>query len=230
MPTYAPAASTVSAVRSGRPAAAVFDNDGLLLDTEEAWTRAERRLFAAHGQVFTTDHKRDLIGSSHAIAAAKLEGMLGLPGQGDALLDDLVRMVHEEAAAEPVPPRPGAVALLDALDAAGVPLGLASNSVRTFVDLVLERAGVAGRFAVVVAGDEVAHPKPAPDLYLAACRALGADPAASVALEDSPTGVAAARAAGMRVIGVPYLDGITLDADVVAPRLDHPEVLAALGL
>lgn len=210
--------------------AAVFDNDGLLLDTEEAWTRAEVRLFAAHGSVFTMDHKRDLIGSSHAIAAAKLEAMLDRPGDGEALIDELQALVLEEAAAEPVPPRPGAIDLLDALDAAGVPLGLASNSVRPFVDLVLASAGVAHRFAVVVSGDEVAHAKPAPDLYLAACSALGVDPVDAVALEDSPTGVAAARAAGMLVVGVPYLDGITLEADVVAPSLADPVVLAALGL
>ena len=210
--------------------AAVFDNDGLLLDTEEAWTRAEVRLFAGHGSTFTMDHKRDLIGSSHTVAATKLEAMLGLPGQGEALRDELVVYVHEEAAAEPVLPRPGAVALLDALGEAGVPLGLASNSLRPFVELVLASAGVADRFDVVVCGDEVARPKPAPDLYLAACVALGVAPADAIALEDSPTGVAAAKAAGMRVIGVPYLDDIVLDADVVAPSLAHPDVHAALGL
>ena len=210
--------------------AAVFDNDGLLLDTEEAWTRAEVRLFAGHGSTFTMDHKRDLIGSSHTVAATKLEAMLGLPGQGGALRDELVVLVHEEALAEPILPRPGAVQLLDALGAAGVPIGLASNSLRSFVDLVLASAGVADRFQVVVAGDEVARPKPAPDLYLAACAGLGVDPADAVALEDSPTGVAAARAAGMRVVGVPYLDGIVLDAHVVAPSLAAPEVYAALGL
>ena len=210
--------------------AAVFDNDGLLLDTEEAWTRAEVRLFAGHGSTFTMDHKRDLIGSSHTVAATKLEAMLGLPGQGEALRDELVVLVHEEAAAEPVLPRPGAVELLDALREAGVPLGLASNSMRPFVELVLASAGVADRFDVVVCGDEVARPKPAPDLYLAACAGLGVDPQAAVALEDSPTGVVAARAAGMLVIGVPYLDGITLDADVVAASLAAPEVFEALGL
>ena len=210
--------------------AAVFDNDGLLLDTEEAWTRAEVRLFPGHGSVFTMDHKRDLIGSSHTVAATKLEAMLGLPGQGEALRDELVVLVHEEAVAEPILPRPGAVDLLDALGAAGVPIGLASNSLRPFVDLVLASAGLADRFHVVVSGDEVARPKPAPDLYLAACAGLGVDPSAAVALEDSPTGVASARAAGMRVIGVPYLDGILLDADVVAASLAAPEVFAALDL
>lgn len=208
----------------------MFDNDGLLLDTELAWTRAEVRLFAARGRVFTMDHKRYLMGSSYDASAVKLEEMLDAPGQGVALRDELVVLVHEEAVAEPVPPRPGAVELLDALAERDVPIGLASNSLRPFVDLVLASAGVADRFAVVVAGDEVEHAKPAPDLYLAACAALGADPAASVALEDSHTGVAAGRAAGMRVIGVPYFDDIALDAHVVARSLADAEVYAALGL
>lgn len=213
-----------------RPAAAVFDNDGLLLDTEPAWTRAEVQLFATHGRTFTPAHKRELIGSSHLVAARKLEAMLDLPpGTGEGLVVELKAMVRREAA-DGVDPRPGAVALLDALGAAGVPIGLASNSERVFVDLVLGGAGLADRFAVTVAGDEVAAPKPAPDLYLEACRRLGVDPPACIALEDSPTGIAAARAAGLTVIGVPYLPDLDLDAHVVARSLGDDVVYEALGL
>lgn len=216
--------------RPAVPAAAVFDNDGLLLDTEEAWTRAEVRLFATHGRTFTMAHKRELIGSSHLVAARKLEAMLDLPhGAGEALVVELKAMVRQEAA-NGVAPRPGAVALLDALGGAGVPIGLASNSERVFVDLVLGGAGLADRFAVTVAGDEVAVPKPAPDLYLEACRRLGVDPSACVALEDSPTGITAARAAGLTVIGVPYLPDLDLDAHVVATSLGDDVVYETLGL
>lgn len=213
-------------------AAAVFDNDGLLLDTEEAWTKAEVRLFATHGRTFTMAHKRELIGSSHLLAARKLEAMLDQPpGAGPALVAELQAMVREVAAAEGVAARPGAVELVDALRAAGIPVAVASNSERTFLSLVLESAGVADRFAVVVAGDEVAEPKPAPDGYLEACRRLGVDAGPDVwALEDSPTGIAAARAAGLQVVGVPYLPDLDLDADVVAPSLADDAVWAALGL
>jgi HAD superfamily hydrolase (TIGR01509 family) len=208
----------------------VFDNDGLLLDTEEAWTRAEVRLFARFGKTFTAAHKRELIGTSHVLAAARLEAMLGQPaGTGPALVEELQETVLEEGRAG-VAARPGAVALLDALGAAGVPLALASNSQRVFVDLVLGGAGLADRFDAVVAGDEVPTPKPAPDIYLEACRRLGTAPAATVALEDSPTGIAAARAAGLRIVGVPYLPDLELDADLVADRLDAPEVLSFLGV
>lgn len=212
-----------------RPAACVFDNDGLLLDTEEAWTRAEVTLFRRHGSEFTPAHKRDLIGSSHLIAAGKLEAMLGQPGEGLALMAELHDLVMAEAL-NGVAPRPGAVELVDALRAAGIPVGLASNSPRDFVERTLTSAGMLGRFDVVLGGDEVPEPKPAPDIYLAACARLGAEPPAAVALEDSPTGVAAARAAGMTVVGVPYLDDLALDADVVAASLADRVVHAACGL
>jgi HAD superfamily hydrolase (TIGR01509 family) len=211
------------------PTAVVFDNDGLFLDTEDAWTRAEVRLFNAYDSTFTAEHKRDLIGSSHLIAAGKLEQMLQRPGDGLRLMAELHELVMEEALGE-LAPRPGAIALVDALRAVGTPVGLASNSPRDFVERTLHSAGVGDRFDVIVAGDEVEHPKPAPDIYLAACAALGVVPGHAVAIEDSPPGIAAARAAGMTVIGVPYLDDLELDADVVATSLADPAVHAACGL
>ena len=212
------------------PDAIVFDNDGLLLDTEEAWTRAETALFARHGATFTFEHKRDLIGSSHTVAAGKLEAMLGLPGEGPALMAELHARVMKEALQD-VEPRPGAVDLVHALRAAGIPVAVASNSPRDFLDRVLRTGGVAGLFEVTVAGDEVPHPKPAPDIYLEACRRLGADPAASVGLEDSPTGAAAAKAAGLYVIGVPYLADMAVPAaDRIAASLADALVHEACGL
>ena len=211
------------------PDAVIFDNDGLLLDTEQAWTRAEVTLFERHGRVFTMEHKRSLLGSSRAIAAAKLEAMLAAPGTGQALMDELHDLVWEEVL-HGAPPMPGAVELVDALRGAGRPVALASNSTRGFVERTLGLAGLEGVFDAVVAADEVAAPKPAPDVYVEAARRLGVEPARCAALEDSHTGVAAARAAGMLVVGVPSLEGVALDADVVAPALTHPSVRRALGL
>lgn len=215
-----------------RPAAVVFDNDGLLLDTEAAWTRAEETLFGRRGRVFTLEHKRDIIGSARDEAAAKLERMLQAPGEGQALMDELHELVMEEAR-EPVQPRPGALALIAHLQDAGIPIAVASNSPRVFLDRVLGGAGLDGAsspFVATIAGDEVAYPKPAPDIYLAACAALGADPAQCVAFEDSPPGVSAARAAGLHVTGVPYFpDALLSEADAVVPALDHPSVLAMFG-
>jgi HAD superfamily hydrolase (TIGR01509 family) len=212
------------------PAAIVFDNDGLLLDTEDAWTRAETILFARYDGEFTMAHKRQLIGSSHLVAAAHLEQMLDRPGRGRELMAELHELVMAEAMHD-VTPRPGAVELVDALRGAGTPVAVASNSPRAFLDRVLHTAGMADRFTVTVAGDEVAHPKPAPDIYLEACRRLGADPRASVGLEDSPTGAEAAAAAGLYVIGVPYLPDMDVPvAHLVAGSLTDEAVHAACGL
>jgi HAD superfamily hydrolase (TIGR01509 family) len=208
------------------PAAVLFDNDGLLLDTEVLWTRAEILLFERFGVTFTMDHKRELIGTSGPVTEAKVERMLGQPGQGAALMAEMHELVMEEAL-RGVEPMPGAVELLDRLE---MPVGVASNSPRSFVVRTLDAAGLRARFGCVLSADDVAHPKPAPDLYVALARGLGVDPRACVALEDSPTGVAAARAAGAFVIGVPSMDGVVLgEADLVATSLADPRVLAQLA-
>ncbi len=214
-----------------RRAAVVFDNDGLLLDTEEAWTRAEVTLFERRGRVFTLEHKRSLIGSARAAAAAKLEAMLSREGEGEALMDELHELVMEEALAG-VEPRPGALALLARLADEGVPVAVASNSQREFVQRTLGGAGLLdGRFAAVVCVEDIAHPKPAPDIYQEACRRLGAEPGACAALEDSLTGVTAAAAAGMYVVGVPYFAGSELPgSDLLVDSLAHPAVAVALGV
>jgi HAD superfamily hydrolase (TIGR01509 family) len=212
-------------------AAVVFDNDGLLLDTEEAWTRAEETLFARRGRVFTVEHKRSLIGSARVAAAIKLEAMLERDGEGEALMDELHGLVMEEALAG-VAPRPGALELLERLAGAGVPVAVASNSPREFVQRTLGGAGLLdGRFETVVSVEDVSQPKPAPDIYLEACRRLRADPGRCAALEDSTTGVAAAMAAGMYVIGVPYFAGGALPgSDLLVASLADPTVATALGL
>jgi HAD superfamily hydrolase (TIGR01509 family) len=208
------------------PAAVLFDNDGLLLNTEVLWTRAEIVLFERRGATFTIEHKRELIGSSGPVAETTVERMLGLPGEGAALMAELHELVMEEAR-HGVEPMPGALALLEVIT---VPVGVASNSPRSFVERTLDVSGLRDRFGCVLSADDVAHPKPAPDIYIELARGLGADPAQCVALEDSPTGVAAARAAGAFVIGVPSLEGIVLeDADLVAASLADSRVAARLA-
>ena len=142
--------------------AVIFDNDGLLLDTEVAWTRAEQDLFERYGQEFTMEHKRSLLGNAKSVAESKLETMLALPGEGRRLLDELEELVMEEALAG-VPPRPGAVELLESAVRAGLPVGLASNSSRAFVERTIGVSGIdVTSFGVLVTADEVEHPKPAP--------------------------------------------------------------------
>ena len=211
------------------PEAVIFDNDGLLLDTESVWTRAEQDLFERRGIAFTPADKRELVGTSAAVAGAVLERRLGEPGRAGELIEELNALVVAELE-HGVEAMIGARELLHILRGRGTPIGLVSNSPLVFVERSLQLVGFEDHFDVVLSAHEVAAPKPAPDPYLEACRRLGVEPGPDVvALEDSPTGVAAARAAGLTVIGVPSIDGVALDEahhlaeslldDVVARRL-----------
>ena len=202
------------------PEAVVFDNDGLLLDTESVWTRAEQDLFERRGLEFTPADKVELVGTSAEIAGQVLERRLGEPGRADALIEELNELVVAELE-HGVEAMVGARELLHALRERGTPIGLVSNSPIAFVRRSLEIVGFEDRFDVVVSAHETAAPKPAPDPYLEACRRLEVEAGPTVvALEDSPTGVAAARAAGLTVIGVPSLDGVALEeADHIASSL-----------
>jgi HAD superfamily hydrolase (TIGR01509 family) len=153
--------------------AVCFDNDGLLLDTEAAWTRAEVVLFARFGREFTDEHKRSMIGSSGMVQERKLEELLDRPGEGPELAREMHALALEELR-RGVEPMPGAFALVDGLRAAGTPVALVSNSPRAFVELATTTAGVGERFDAVLAREDVEHGKPAPDLYLKACAMLGA--------------------------------------------------------
>jgi HAD superfamily hydrolase (TIGR01509 family) len=213
------------------PDAVVFDNDGLLLDTESVWTRAEQDLFERRGIEFTPEHKRELVGTSAEIAGGILERRLGEPGRAGPLIDELNELVVAELE-HGVEAMVGAREVLHVLSTRGTPLGLVSNSPLRFVQRSLEIVGFTDRFDVVLSAHEVAAPKPAPDPYLEACRRLGVAPGPRVvALEDSPTGVTAARAAGLTVIGIPSLDGIELEeAHEIAESLLDGVVMRRLAL
>jgi HAD superfamily hydrolase (TIGR01509 family) len=184
--------------------AVIFDMDGLLLDTETLWHEAEVELFRRHGGEFTWDDKMAVIGTSYEHTAVYFADRLGLPRErGAALVTEMLELMHDLVRHQ-VDARPGAVELvarLGRLD--GVALGLASNSPRYLVDDALATAGMADVFEVIVTSDDVEHAKPAPDIYLLACERLGVAPADAIALEDSASGIAAAKAAGLTVIGVP---------------------------
>jgi HAD superfamily hydrolase (TIGR01509 family) len=189
---------------TGRYRAVIFDMDGLLLDTETLWHEAEVELFRRHGDQFTWVDKMAVIGASHDFTARYFADRLGRPHRdGQALVDEMVALMHERVLRQ-VDARPGALELVEGVRAMdGVRLGLASNSPRFLVDDALATAGLTGAFETIVTPSDVEHPKPAPDIYLRACRDLGVDPSEALALEDSASGVAAAKAAGLTCIAVP---------------------------
>lgn len=197
---------------ANHPVAAVaFDCDGLLVETESCWTVAEAAMFARHGLEYTAELKARLIGTTIDFTVARMAEWFDQVGQEPALKAELTDSVAAVISAQ-AEPMPGAVELVRAL-AGRLPIAVVSNSARHLVELSLQRAGLTGVFAVIVAGEDVANGKPAPDLYLRACELMGVDPATALAFEDSLVGVNSAKAAGLRVVGVPTVaqDGFAPD-------------------
>lgn len=182
------------------PAAVLWDMDGTLVDTEPYWIAAEYDLAAAHGGHWSDEHAEALVGNDLVTSARYIRRHAGIdltPAQIiDALLDGVVTRVRQH-----IPWRPGARDLLAALAEAHVPCALVTMSYHRFADAVVA-ALPEGSFATVVAGDDVRHGKPHPEPYLTAAARLHVDPSRCLAVEDSPTGLASAVAAGVPALGV----------------------------
>lgn len=178
--------------------------DGLLLDTETLWHESEVELFHRHGAEFTREDQMQVIGTSFERTARYFAQRLGWPlERGAELVDEMIGLMHERVQVQ-VDARPGAVELVEGLTGLdGVRLGLASNSPRFLVDDALATAGLTDAFEAIVTSDDVEHAKPASDIYLLACERLGVAPSEALALEDSASGVKAAKAAGLTCIAVP---------------------------
>jgi HAD superfamily hydrolase (TIGR01509 family) len=181
----------------------VFDCDGTLVDSEPLAGEAWRLVLDPYGYTITDEDVANVVGRPYAYTHAYLAERVELPDAETfwpQLRRELFRLLDTR-----LQPFPDAVAAVADLQVRGVRVGVASSSVRERLDRTLARAGLA--FDVTVAGDEVEHGKPAPDMFLLAAERLGVDPARCVVVEDSPPGVAAGRAAGMRTLGVCRVEG-----------------------
>ncbi len=193
-----------------RPAAlhaVLFDMDGLLVDSEPLWFVVEREVMARLGGPWGEADQQALIGGSLERTVSWLLAK-AVPGPATPARPAARRWPagwsrewcgwcwSGACRCSRAPP-----ALLAALDAAGVPYALVTASSRAIMDAVLKVTGLT--FAVTVCGEDVRRAKPDPEPYLLAAARLGVPPAGCVVLEDSPTGIAAARAAGCPVIAVP---------------------------
>jgi HAD superfamily hydrolase (TIGR01509 family) len=190
--------------------AVVFDMDGLLLDTEVVWQRSEEELFRRYGEEFSMEDKLAVIGTSAEHTADYFARRLRQPPErGPGLVDELMAAMHGQLQLQ-VAGRPGAVELVERLRGR-TRLGLASNSPRRLVDAALVTSRLDDAFDAIVTSDDAAF-KPAPDIYLLACERLGVDPQDALALEDSASGIAAAKAAGLTCIAVPQFAEIDVSA------------------
>jgi HAD superfamily hydrolase (TIGR01509 family) len=166
--------------------AVVFDLDGVLIDSEQAWDDARQDLVAEHGGTWTEGASRAMLGMSSKEWPAYVRDELGVGLTADEINAEVVRRLTARYEDE-LPVLPGAREAVARLGDRW-PLALASSSNREVIDLVLDALGVTERFAVTVSSEEVGRGKPAPDVYLEAVRLLGADPSRCVAVEDSENG------------------------------------------
>ncbi len=208
--------------------AVVFDMDGVLLDSEPLHHAVMNRVLAPEGVVVSEADYRAYIGTTDDDTWRDLVTRHRLPQPQhayQAAYDDAI----QEAYALHSVPSPGLHELLARLAARGLTLAVASSSRRTWVEAALRHLAVRDAFDVVVTGDMVARGKPDPEIYQLAAAQLGVSPAACIAIEDAPKGVAAAVAAGMQVIGVrtPYTAHLALPgaSHVVDALLDIDGIL-----
>jgi HAD superfamily hydrolase (TIGR01509 family) len=198
--------------------ALIFDFDGLILNTEEPAFESWQMIYRDHGADLDLALWQANIGTVDLFdTVAHLETLVGRSLDRVAVLEQ--RQAYKEALSVDLVVLPGVRELLEAAVAAGLRLGLASSSDRAWIQHWLQRHDLARYFNCVRTRDDVDNPKPAPDLYLSAAAGLGVPPEQCVALEDSPNGLRAALAAGMRCVVVPTAITAALDYSGAAFRL-----------
>jgi beta-phosphoglucomutase-like phosphatase (HAD superfamily) len=186
--------------------AIVFDLDGVLADSEGLHVQAWERLFAAQGLPFEQRWALEWVGVPDVEIAAAVARQFSAPGDADQLVaGELVaekRRLFRELVREGLQSFAGVPGEVERCVAGNLPVAVGTSSARAEATLMLEVMGLASLLPIVVAGDDVPRVKPAPDIYLEAARLLSIPSRQCIALEDSPGGIAAARAAGMTVAAV----------------------------
>jgi len=204
--------------------AVVFDMDGVLLQSEEVWDAVREEYVRDRGGRYDAAVQRAMMGMSSTEWSRYLHDVAGVPDDPEEINAEVVRRMLA-AYEEQLPLIPGAVDAVRRV-AERYPLGLASSSNRELIDVALDQSGLAPYFAATVSSEEVAHGKPAPDVYLEAARRLGVDSHRCAAIEDSHGGIRSAKAAGMRVVAIPNPtyppdDDALAQADVVLGSLSE---------
>jgi HAD superfamily hydrolase (TIGR01509 family) len=214
--------------------AVIFDLDGVLIDSEQAWARAREQLVRERGGTWSNEATRAMMGMSSPEWSRYMRDTLGVDMRPEEIAAEVVRRLQDRYR-ERVPLIAGAREAVAAL-APHWRLGIASSANRSVIELVLELAGMRGCFATTVSAEEVARGKPAPDVYLEAARRIGVPPDRCAAVEDSTNGLRAAAAAGMVLIAIPSRQFPPAEqalglADVVLGSLDElrPELLRRLA-
>ena len=208
----------------------VFDFDGVILDTETpdfvSWTE----VFTDHGVELTLETWSQGIGTypSAFDVYAHLTSLSSRTVEVEAIR--LVRRARNEALIAGETIRPGVEAWIEDARRLGIKLGIASSSPVSWVEGHLQRLGLLEAFECIRCADHVTETKPSPDLYIAACEGLGVLPGDAIAIEDSPNGIAAARAAGLFCIAVPNNITVALDLSAADFYLDSLALMSIAGV
>ena len=214
--------------------AVVFDNDNVLIDSEELWAEAREAITRENGGRWRDTAQQEMMGMSSTEWSNWLHDELGVRLPPEEISRAVVERL-EAVYRNHLRLMPGAAAAVERM-AAELPLGVASSANRPLIELALDLSGLRKHFGAIVSSEEVARGKPAPDVYLEAVRQLGIDPTDAAAVEDATNGLLSAHAAGMAVIAVPdrryppSADALAV-AGVVLRSLDEltPETLEAFA-
>ena len=201
--------------------AVIFDLDGVLADSEPWWNQIDAKLLAEHGVTYRGEYHRNVLGVSYRLAVEFYKNAFHI----FASVEELMRRRGEIATdffANRVGLFSSAKTTLEQLREMKLPLAVATSSVSASARPFLDRTGIRSLFSVVVTGDEVQQGKPHPDIYLRTAKKLGIAPEACLVIEDALAGVAAAKAANMRVAAIP-------DKRFVDPREYENEADYVLG-
>lgn len=207
--------------------AVAFDLDGLIFDTESVFFRTACDYMKARGKEFTLEMMGAMIGRRAEEAGPALGRLAGLSEHPEIFMAELREAFFERLDRE-VRPLPGVSTLLDHLDRRAIPAAVATSSRLAYAERLLKAHRLYDRFRFVLGGEDVRRGKPDPEIYEKAAERFGVEPGALAVLEDSPAGLAAARAAGAYAIGVPHEYSprhLFHDAHRVALRLDDPALL-----
>jgi HAD superfamily hydrolase (TIGR01509 family) len=208
--------------------ALLFDIDGTLTDTDALHLEAFNAVLGPHGHVFDhTRFTRELQGFSTASISERF--LAGQPPERQTIIMEEKEQAFRKLVGGRIQPLPGLMALLTQADRANVPMVAVTNAPRLNAEMLLCGLGIVDRFKVLVIGDELAHGKPHPMPYLEGLRAIGAAPEASVAFEDSRSGVRSASSAGIATVGIrtslSHDDMVAAGAVMTARAFDDPGLL-----
>lgn len=181
--------------------AVLFDMDGVIIDSEPLWSEAERKLLARRDLRYSPELKEILMGRGSRETAGLLIEYYHLTESVDDIVEERDQLVAD-LFKEFLQPIPQALDLIISVRDAGIKTALASSSPEHLIELAMEKLRITGLFDLILSGEHVERGKPAPDIYLKAATELGAAPGNCVVVEDAPSGVAAAKAAGMSCLAI----------------------------